>query len=135
FGSIAGFFASAANNATTWLWEQINEATSLDLSSPRLVEEMTMTGGIAAVLCAGLFVIQVIAAALRGRPVMLGRAFSGLVIALVGSAFALATTRLLLGAVDQLSNGVVQYTLGTSIDGIGAKLAFTQLAGLQNPAV
>ena len=135
FGSIAGFFGAAANNATTWLWEQLNEATTLDLRSPKLVEEMTVTAGIAAVLCLGLFLVQVITAALRGHPVMLGRAVSGLVIAMVGSAFALATTRLLLAAVDELSNGVVQFTLGTNIDGLGAKFAFLQMSGMSNPAV
>jgi len=135
FGSIAGFFSAAANNATTWLWEQINEATTLDLSSPKLIQEMSVTAGVAAVLCLGLFLIQVITAALRGHPVMLGRAFSGLIIAFVGSAFALATTRLLLAAVDELSNGVVQFTLGTNIDGLGAKFTFLQTSGLNNPAV
>ena len=135
FGSIAGFFSAAANNATTWLWGQINEATTLDLHSPKLLEEMTVTAGIAAVLCLGLFVIQVITGALRGHPVMLGRAFSGLIIALVGSAFALATTRLLLAAIDELSNGVVQFTLGTNIDGLGAKFSFLQMSGMNNPAV
>ena len=135
FGSIAGFFSAAANNATTWLWEQINEATTLDLHSPKLIEEMTVTAGIAAVLCLGLFLIQVITGAVRGHPVMLGRAFSGLIIALVGSAFALATTRLLLAAVDELSNGVLQFTLGTNIDGLGAKFTFLQMSGMNNPAV
>ncbi|GAB3077622.1 hypothetical protein GCM10027053_47610 [Intrasporangium mesophilum] len=135
FGTMAGFFASAANNATTWLWQQINEATALDLQSPQLTTEMAMTGAIAAVLCVALFVIQLIVAAVRGNPVMVGRAFSGLLISFVGSALALAATRVLIGAVDALSNGVVQYTLGTNISGIGTKLAFTQISGMQNPAV
>ncbi|TQM61730.1 hypothetical protein [Humibacillus xanthopallidus] len=135
FSTIAGFFSSAANNATTWLWAQINDATTLDLQSPQLLREMTMTGAIAAVLCVGLFLIQLIAASLRGHPPMLGRAFSGLLISFFGSAFAIATTRLLLGAVDALSNGVIQFTLGTSLDGLGAKFAFANLAGLTNPAI
>jgi hypothetical protein len=64
---------------------------------------MTITGAIAATLCLGLFVIQVTTAALRGHPVALGRALSGLLISFVGSALALAATRVLLGAVDSLS--------------------------------
>ena len=90
FSTIAGFFSSAANNATTWLWTQINDATTLDLQSPQLLREMTMTGAMAAVLCVGLFLIQLIAASLRGHPPMLGRAFSGLLISFLGSAFAIA---------------------------------------------
>lgn len=135
FGTMASFFASAATSATTWLWQQINQATTLDLQSPQLAKEAAMTGAIAAVLCVGLFLVQLITAALRGNPVLLGRAFTGLIISFLGSAFALATTRVLLGAVDTLSDGVVQYTLGTTIDGLGAKLALTQVSGIANPAI
>lgn len=135
FGTLAGHFSGAANNATSWLWKEINDATTLDLNSPHLVREIGITAAIAAVLCVGLFVVQVIGAALRGHPVMLGRAFSGLIISFVGSAFAIATTRVLLGAVDALSNGVVQATLGTNIDGLGQKFAFIHLANISNPAV
>lgn len=134
FGTIAGYFSGAANNATAWLWKQLNEATTLDLNSPHLMRELGITAAIAAVLCVGLFIVQVIGAALRGHPVMLARAFSGLIISFLGSAFAIATTRVLLGAVDALSNGVVQATLGTNIDGLGEKLAFIRLGTLTNPA-
>jgi hypothetical protein len=48
FNSIANLFGQAANSAITWLWEQIDDATTLDLSSPALAREMTMTGAIAA---------------------------------------------------------------------------------------
>lgn len=135
FSTIAGFFSSAANNATTWLWAQINDATTLDLRSPQLLREMTITASIAAILCVGLFLIQLITATLRGHPVLLKRAFTGLLISFLGSAFAIATTRLLLGAVDALSNSVIQFTLGANLDGLGVKFAFANLAGLTNPAV
>ena len=135
FSTIAGFFSSAANHATTWLWAQINDATTLDLRSPQLLREMTITASIAATLCVGLFLIQLITATLRGHPVLLKRAFTGLLISFIGSAFAIATTRLLLGAVDALSNGVIQFTLGANLDALGAKFAFANLAGLTNPAV
>ena len=134
FGTMAGFFSSTATNATTWLWKQINEATTLDLNSPHLVRELGMTAAIAAVLCIGLFLVQVITAALRGHPVLLARAVNGLIISFVGSAFAIATTRVLLTAVDALSNGVVQFTMGTNIAGLQARFAFIQLTGLANPA-
>src|SRR6478672_13764497 len=86
FSSIAGYFGLAAQNATTWLWQQIGDATTLDLQSPALAREMTITGAIAATLCLGLFIIQVTTAALRGHPVALGRALGGLLISFVGSA-------------------------------------------------
>ncbi|GAA2501608.1 type IV secretion system protein [Terrabacter carboxydivorans] len=135
FSNIAGYFGQAAQNATTWLWQQIGEATTLDLQSPALAREMTITGAIAATLCLGLFVIQVTTAALRGHPVGLGRALSGLLISFVGSALALATTRVLLGAVDALSDGVVRFTMDTQMDALGSKLSFVGLAQMQNPAV
>ncbi len=134
FGVIAGFFSKAASGATTWLWQQINDATSIDLRSPKLLQELAATGSIAAVLCLALFVIQLVTATLRGHPVQLGRAVSGLLISFIGSAFALAATRLLLGATDALSDGVVRYTLGTNIAGLSARFGVAQLAGIQNPA-
>lgn len=135
FGSIAGYFGLAAQNAITWLWQQLGEATTLDLQSPALIREMAITGSIAATLCLGLFVIQVTSAALRGHAPALGRAFAGLLISFVGSALALATTRVLLGAVDALSEGVVQFTMDTQMGALGAKLSFVGLAQMQNPAV
>ncbi|MBC9822856.1 hypothetical protein [Terrabacter sp. MAHUQ-38] len=135
FSHIAGYFGLAAQNATTWLWQQIGEATTLDLQSPALMREMAITGAIAAILCLALFIVQVTTAALRGHPASLGRAFTGLLISFVGSALALATTRVLLGAVDALSEGVVQFTMGTGMSGVGNKLTFVGLAQMQNPAV
>ncbi|KRC90075.1 hypothetical protein ASE25_11335 [Terrabacter sp. Root85] len=135
FSNIAGYFGLAAQNATTWLWQQIGEATTLDLASPALAREMAITGAIAATLCLGLFIIQVTTAALRGHPVTLGRALSGLLISFVGSALALATTRVVLGAVDALSDGVVRFTMDTQMGALGGKLSFVGLAQMQNPAV
>lgn len=134
FGTIAGFFGQAANNATTWLWQQINDATSLDLQSPQLAKEMAATAAIAAVLCVGLFLVQLVTATLRGHPGQLGRAFTGLLISFIGSAFALGATRLLLAATDALSDGVVRYTLDTNVDGLSARFGVAQLSGIQNPA-
>lgn len=135
FSTIAGYFGQAAQNATTWLWQQIGSATTLDLRSPALLREMTITGAIAATLCFALFVIQVTSGALRGHPGALGRALSGLLISFVGSALALATTRVLLGAVDALSDGVVRISMDTQIGALGSKLSFVGVAQMQNPAV
>ncbi|MEP6855778.1 MAG: type IV secretion system protein [Pedococcus sp.] len=135
FSRMSGYFGLAATNATTWLWKEIDSATSLDLTSPRLAKEMAATAAVAGVLCLGLFVIQLIASVLRREPAALARGLQGLLVSFVGSALALAATRALLGAVDSLSAGLVQYTMGTNISGLGNKLAFAGLANVQNPAV
>jgi type IV secretion system protein TrbL len=134
FTRVANSFSEVAMNASTWLWKQINDATTLDLRDPRLLHEIGTTAAIAGVLCLALFVIQVITSVLRREPGGLGRALSGLVVSFVGSALAIAVTRTLLGVVDALSAGYVQQTLGTNVEGIGQKFAFTQLANVQAPA-
>jgi type IV secretion system protein TrbL len=135
FSAITTHFTVAATDATTWLWQELDTATSLDLTSPGLLHEMAATAAIAGVLCFALFLIQIITSVLRREPGGLGRAVTGLVTSFIGSALALVATRALLGAVDALSAGVVAYTLDTNIAGIGAMLDFTKLASVQNPAV
>jgi hypothetical protein len=135
FSGITSHFTVAAAEATQWLWKELDSATTLDLRSPQLLREMGATAAIAGVVCLGLFVIQVIASVLRREPGGLARALTGLVTSFIGSALALAATRVLLGAVDALSAGVVSYTLHTNIAGIGALIDFAQLAHVQNPAV
>ena len=79
--------------------------------------------------------MQVITSVLRREPSGLGRAVKGLAVSLVASVFALAVTRTLLGVVDSLSEGVVSYTMGTNIAGLGAKLAMGGIETVANPAV
>jgi type IV secretion system protein TrbL len=135
FETMARSFASAAAGAADWLWRQIDQATSINLSSPGITKDLIATGAIALVLCTGLFVIQVITATLRREPGGLGRAVRGLGVATLMSAFAIAATKILLGAVDDLSSGVVRYATGGSIDGLGSRFALSaSLAQLQNPA-
>lgn len=135
FSRIAGYFGEAANKATIWLWKQMDAATTLDLTSPNLLREMAITGAIAAVICVGLFVIQLIRAVVRQEAGGLQRALSGLVTATIGTALALACTRVLLTAVDALSAGVVKTTMDTNMEGLGTKLAVARMASLSNPAV
>ena len=134
FGRIAESFSQLAMTATTWLWKQIHDATTLDLHDPKLLREMATTATIAGVLCLALFVIQVTMSVLRREPGGLGRALSGLVVSFVGSAVALATTRTLLGVVDVLSAGYVEHALGTNIEGLGRQFAFAQMSTVQSPA-
>jgi type IV secretion system protein TrbL len=135
FGSIADYFAGVANAAVSWLWQQLNLATSIDLTSASIKTGLIATGSIAAVVTLALFLIQVIASALRQDPGGLGRAVRGLGVAFIGAAFAIATTQLLLAAVDALCNGVVQFALGTDVGGLGSKLVVAStLSNIGNPA-
>ncbi len=134
FRNIAGYFGLAAQNATTLLWQQIGDATTSISMSPALAREMAITGAIAATLCLALFVIQVTTAAHPRPSGRTGRAFTGLLISFVGSALALATTRVLLGAVDALSDGVVRFTMDSQVGALGGKLSFVGLAQMQKPS-
>jgi len=134
FSHLAGYFALSATSATEWLWQEISAATTLDLQSPTLLREMSLTGAIAGTLCLGLFVVQVITATLRGHPPALGRALGGLIVSFIGCTFALATTRILLASVDQLSADVVHASLGVDIGQMGEKLPLVALANVANPA-
>ena len=135
FSNIAGWFGKAASQATTWLWQEIGSATSVNLESPQLTSDLLATSAIAVVLSLALFLVQVITSVLRREPGGLGRAVKGLVVALVASVFALAVTRILLGVVDSLSEGVVSYAMGTNIAGLGTQLAIVNIEGVNNPAI
>ena len=135
FSNIAGWFGKAASEATTWLWQEIGSATSVNLDSPQLTSDLLATSAIAVVLSLALFLVQVITSVVRREPSGLGRAVKGLVIALVASVFALGVTKILLGVVDSLAEGVVSYAMGTNIEGLGAQLAIANIAGVTNPAI
>ena len=135
FGSMARSFGQAASGAVQWLWHQINEATAIDLSTSGIGRDLIATGALALILCTALFLIQVSISAIRREPGGLLRGLRGLGIATIASTFALAATKVVLAAVDELSNGVVQFATGGSIDGLGARFGLaTGLAQMTNPA-
>jgi hypothetical protein len=135
FGAIADYFAGAANAAVSWLWLQLNQATSVDLTSPGIKADLIATGAIAALITFALFVIQLIASIIRQDPGGLGRGVRGLGVAFIGAAFAVAATQLVLAAVDQLASGVVRFALGTDLQGMGSKLIVAHtLTSIGNPA-
>jgi type IV secretion system protein TrbL len=135
FSKMAHSFGDAAASSVNWLWRQLNEATTINLSSPGITRDLVATGAIAGILCTGLFVIQVITAALRREPGGLARGLRGLFIAIVASTFAIAATKIVLVAVDELSAGVVQFATGSNIDGLGSRFAIaSNLAAVNNPA-
>lgn len=135
FANIAAWFSKAANEATNWLWTEIDAATTVNLDSAHLRTDLMATSAIAVVLSLGLFLIQIIKSVLRREPGGLGRALHGLFISLVASAFALTATRVLLAAVDSLSDGVVRYAMDTNASGLGARLAIANLSSISNPAL
>jgi hypothetical protein len=135
FSSIAHYFAKVASAMTSWLWRELDAATSIDLTTTSIKTDLIATGAIAALVTFALFLIQVIASVLRQDPGGLVRAVRGLGVAFIGAAFAIASTQLLLAAVDGLCNAVVQFALGTDMSGMGSKLvAASTLTGIHNPA-
>jgi type IV secretion system protein TrbL len=135
FSNIADWFGQAAGQATSWLWAQIGASTSINLDSLQLRRDMVATAAIALTLTLGLFLIQVITSTIRREPAGLGRAAKGLAVALVMSVFAFSLTKILLGAVDQLSAGIVAYAMGTDLAGLGTRLKIASLETLANPAM
>jgi type IV secretion system protein TrbL len=134
FDQIARDFGQVAGDAVNWLWGQLSSATAIDLSGAGIRADLLATGAIAVVLTSILFLVQVIWSALRREPGGLLRAVSGLAVAFVGSAFAIAATKILLTLVDGLSAGVVQFAMGTNIEGLGRKLVAVQAITAVNPA-
>lgn len=136
FSKIAEDAGQAAAQAADWLWRQLNEATSVNLADTGIRRDLLITGAIAGVLCIGLFLIQMITAALRREPGALARGLRGLVVATAGSSFAIATTNIALAVVDQLSAGVVQTATGTDMSGLGGKFAIAAgLGTVSNPFI
>jgi hypothetical protein len=100
----------------------MSSSTSISLGGATFELDLGIVAGIAAVICVGLFIIQLVLSALKQDGGGVGRALRGLAIATVGCAITLATLDLLLSAVDQLCAGVVQLATGDSIATLGAKI-------------
>jgi len=122
FGSIASGFGNTADSAINWLWQQLSTSTTVSLSGANFELDLGIAVAIAAVLCLGLFVVQVVISALKRDAGGIGRGLRGLVIATVGCAITLATLNVLLAAVDQLCVGVVKVATGGTIATMGTKI-------------
>jgi type IV secretion system protein TrbL len=122
FSSVATAFGNTADSAINWLWSQMSSSTSVTLGGSAFGLDLGIVTSIAAVLCSGLFLVQLVTSALKQDGGGIGRALRGLAIATVGCAITLATLDLLLAAVDQLCAGVVQLATGGSIETLGAKI-------------
>ena len=122
FSSVATAFGNTADSAINWLWSQMTSATAISFGGPAFALDLGMVSAIAAVVCGGLFIIQLVTSALKRDGTGIGRAVRGLVVATVGCAIALASLDLLLAAVDQLCSGVVSLATGDSLATLGAKI-------------
>jgi hypothetical protein len=122
FSSVATAFGNTADSAINWLWSQMTSATSISFGGTAFQLDLGIVSAIAAAVCIGLFIIQLVLSALKRDGSGIGRALRGLVIATVGCAITLASLDLLLAAVDQLCTGVVSLATGDSISTLGAKI-------------
>src|ERR1019366_10288123 len=122
FSSVATAFGNTADSAINWLWSQMTSATSISFGGASFELDLGIVSAIAAVVCIGLFIIQLATSALKRDGTGIARALRGLVIATVGCAITLASLDLLLAAVDQLCSGVVSLATGDSISTLGAKI-------------
>ena len=114
FSEIANDFAHTAQHATAWLWGQLDQATALRIGGAGWGTYLGITLTLAVAIGAGLFLIQVIASALRRDMGGMGRALRGLLVAFVAGGAAVGVTEILLQAADAISNGIMQVGLGTS---------------------
>jgi type IV secretion system protein TrbL len=122
FDSIARDFGRAADGVINWLWSQMSSSTAVHLGGQGFSRELAIVAAITGTVAVGLFLIQVITSTLRRDAGGLARAFKGLLVAFIAGGVAIAVTNLLLGAVDALSSGVVELTMGTNITGMGQKV-------------
>jgi hypothetical protein len=112
--SIGGAFASAAESVMDAVFDAISTTTTVDLSADYVGRNAAALGSVALVVIVGLFVVQVIAAAIRREPGGLGRAVTGAGVATLGTAAAAAVVQALLIAVDGICDGIAGLA-GTSI--------------------
>ncbi|MBO0694412.1 MAG: hypothetical protein J2P58_16015, partial [Acidimicrobiaceae bacterium] len=117
------------------MWGQLGQATAVHLGGVGFDQDLAIVGAISGVVAVGLFMIQIATSVLRRDPGGLGRAVKGLFIAFLAGGVAVGATNLALSAVDSLSAGVVQLTMGTTIDRMGPRLLSTNaIAAVSNPA-
>src|SRR5664280_473366 len=90
FSNVATAFGNTADSAINWLWSQMSSSTSVTLGGAAFGLDLGIVTSIAAVLCVGLFILQLVTSALKQDGGGIGRALRGLAIATVGCAITLA---------------------------------------------
>lgn len=112
--SIGAAFASAAASVMNAVFDAISTTTTVDLTAEYVTRNAAALGSVALVVIVGLFVAQVIGAAIRREPGGLARAVTGAGVATLGTAAAAAVVQALLIAVDGICDGIAGLA-GTSI--------------------
>ncbi len=112
--SIGAAFASAAESVMNAVFDAISTTTTVDLTAEYVTRNAAALGSVALVVIVGLFVAQVIGAAIRREPGGLARAVTGAGVATLGTAAAAAVVQALLIAVDGICDGIAGLA-GTSI--------------------
>jgi hypothetical protein len=119
--AIGSTFAAAAESVMDAVYDAIATTTTVDLSASYVTSNAAALGSVAGVLVVGLFVIQVITAAIRREPGGLARAVTGAAMAVMGAAAAAAVVQSLLVVVDGLCDGIAAMA-GTSIQDAARQL-------------
>jgi len=128
--SIGDAFAAAASSVMDAVFEAITSTTTVDLGAEYVTRNAAALASVALVLVVGLFVVQVITAAVRREPGGLGRAVTGAGLAVLGTAAAATIVQSLLVVVDALCDGIAALA-GTSIEDAARQLLdATALANL-----
>ena len=114
-------FAKGAEAVLTAVFDAIGGATRVDLGASYVTRNAAAMASVALVIIVGLFVVQVVTAAIRQEPRGLSRAVIGAGVAVLGTAAAAGVTQSLLIAVDQVSNAIARMA-GTSIQDAARRL-------------
>lgn len=119
--AIGSAFAGAAESVMNAVFDAIVTTTTVDLTASFVTSNAAALGSVALVLIVGLFVIQVITAAIRREPGGLGRAVTGAGFAVLATAAAATVVQSLLVVVDGLCDGIAGLA-GTSIQDAARRL-------------
>jgi hypothetical protein len=114
-------FAKGAEAVLTAVFDAIGGATRVDLGVSYVTRNAAAMTSVALVIVVGLFVVQVVTAAIRQEPKGLSRAVVGAGVAVLGTAAAAGVTQSLLIAVDQVSDAIARMA-GTSIQDAARRL-------------
>lgn len=130
--SVGDAFARAVETVLDATFEAISSVATVDLTSSYVGRNVAVLTSVALVIIVGLFVVQVIAAALRREPGGLVRAVTGAGAAVLGTAAAVTIIQSLLIAVDGICETIAT-AAGTSIEDAARRLLdvtlLTSIAG------
>lgn len=124
--SLGDAFAHAASTVLDAVFGAITSTSTIDLSAAYVTRNASALAAVALVVVVGLFVIQLVSAALRREPAGLIRALTGAAVAVLGTAAAATVTQTLLVAVDGICDGLAALS-GTTIEQAARHLLRTDL--------